>query len=236
MFGKVGYADATLREDGSSYKMTLVAKLVGKAASLTGNRAESYISEGKIVDGKYIPDTFYKMRKTDSKDSVKKYTFNHEAKTVTLDSKSTKIINGTKFDVHTFKIVATQEIKKSESSEVLKEYIGSDILSSYLNAKRVQSENKGDFNLVAIGARNDRNNITISILNELRKEEVSKNFSVSIENVYNLHVEPLDKDDTTVDILIAYDNDGLMKEAVLGDSFWIGEVKATRSYHNVASK
>jgi hypothetical protein len=35
---------------------------------------------------------------------------------------------------------------------------------------------------------------------------------------------------------MAFDNDGLMKEAVLGDAFWIGEIRAKRVYHDVANR
>ena len=236
MFGKVGYADLILKEGSGSYEITLTAKTTGTVATLTQNRVETFISKGKTIDGKYIPEVFFKIRTTDSKEKISKYIFNHKARTVTLEKKTTETINGTKFDVTSFTIVPTHEIEISESSEILENYIGVDILSSYLNTSTAMKASNKDYKLVAIGAKNDENNITLSFLDTVQQEEAKKCFSTDIENVYNLHVEPIDKDETTVDILIAYDNDGLIKEALLGEIFWVGKVKANRVQHNLDSQ
>ena len=236
MFGKVGYADISLTEDANSYEIKLVAKMTGTAATLTGNRVETYISEGKIIDGEYIPDIFYKIRTSNDKSMNQMYTFNHEKKEVTMDEKKIEVIHGTRFDASSFKIVSTEETKKISHTETLEKYIPSDILSTYLNTRRTCNEESRYYDLVAIGARNDRNNITVSFLDDEQRDNAKGSFTKDVGNIYNLNVEPLDKDKTTVDILMAFDNDGLMKEAVLGKAFWIGEVKAERVYHDVASK
>jgi len=236
MFGKVGVADITLTEDKDSYEIKLVAKMTGTAASLTGNRVETYISEGKIVNGEYIPDIFYKIRTSNDKNLNQVYTFDHANKTVSMQEKKVEIIHGTSFDATKFKIVETKETKKSSHEEVLANYIPSDILSTYLNTRRTCNDQSRYYDLVAVGARNDRNNITVSYLDENEKSSAKSSFSNDVGNIYNLKVEPLDKDKTTVNILMAFDNDGLMKEAVLGKAFWIGEIKAERVYHDVASK
>ena len=236
MFGKVGVADIALHEDKNSYEIELSAKLIGTAASLTGNRVETYISKGKIIDGKYIPDTFTKTTTSDDLDETLVYNFNHETQTVNLDEKTVETIRGTSFNALSFKIVDTEELKKSSHSEVLENYVSSDILSSYLNTRKSCNAAQTNYDLVAIGARNDRNDITVSFLDSLKKAEVKESFSADVGNIYNLNVKPLDKDNKTVNILMAFDNDGLMKEAVLGDAFWIGEIRAKRVYHDVASR
>jgi len=236
MFGKVGTADISLEDNDNSYEIKLRAKLIGTAAKLTGNRVESYISKGKIIDGVYIPDTFTKSMTSDDESEELVYHFDHNLKTVSLDKSTVETIKGTKFDTRTFKIVSTEEIKKSNTSEVLEEYIAVDILSSYLNTRESSAKAQKDYNLVAIGARNDRNNITVSFLDTLKKEEVKDSFSKDIGNIYNMNVKPLDEDNEIVNVLIAFDNDGLMKEAVLGDAFWIGEIRAKRVYVDVASR
>lgn len=236
MFGKVGYADISLEEDKESYSIKLVANMVGTAATLTNNRVETYISEGKIVDGKYIPTTFYKIRTTNDMSKTIKYSFNHDTKSISMEKESVETVSGTRFDASSFKIVETKELKKSSHSEILESYIDSDILSSYLNTRKSCNAQQKNYDLQAIGARNDRNDITVSFLDEVKKEEVKNSFSADIGNIYNLHVQPMNKEKTTVDILMAFDNDGLMKEAVLGNVFWIGEITAKRVYHDLASK
>ncbi len=67
MFGKVGIADISLKEDANFYEIKLIAKMTGTAATLTSNRVETYISKGKIMDGQYLPLSFYKIRTTDDK-------------------------------------------------------------------------------------------------------------------------------------------------------------------------
>ena len=62
------------------------------------------------------------------------------------------------------------------------------------------------------------------------------NFSKDIGKVCNLNVTPYDKDDTIIDILIAFDKNGQMKEAVLGDIFWIGKITAHRVSENLSCK
>jgi len=236
MFGKVGTADISLEEDATSYEIKLVAKMTGTAATLTKNRVETYISKGKIVNGEYLPDIFYKIRSTNDKNKELIYTFDYDTKTISLNETTVETIHGTKFDTSSFKIIDTTEVKKSSSSEVLENFVSSDILTTYLNTRRSCNAEQQNYDLVAIGARNDRNDITVSFLNDIQKAEVNGSFSADVGNIYNLHVEPIDKDKVTVDILMAFDNDGLMKEAVLGNVFWIGEISAKRVYHDVASK
>ncbi|MFA5234640.1 MAG: hypothetical protein WC390_09590 [Sulfurimonas sp.] len=61
------------------------------------------------------------------------------------------------------------------------------------------------------------------------------NFSNGVQDVYNLHVEPLDKDDTVVDALIGYDSDGFLKEGLLDEIFWIGKIVAVRVNHQISN-
>ena len=236
MFGKVGYADISLQEDTSSYEIKPVAKMTGTAATLTKNRIETYISKGKIINGEYFPETFYKIRTTNDKNKELVYTFDYVNKTIRLKETTIETIHGTRFDASSFKIVDTTEVKRSSSSEVLENFVSSDILTTYLNTQRSCNAEQKNYDLVAIGARNDRNDITVSFLDELQKSETNSSFSADVGNIYNLHVQPIDKEKTTVDILMAFDNDGLMKEAVLGNVFWIGEITAKRVYHDLASK
>ncbi|PNV84013.1 MAG: hypothetical protein C0627_02290 [Sulfurimonas sp.] len=67
-----------------------------------------------------------------------------------------------------------------------------------------------------------------------QRESAILNLSEETQDIYNLHVEPFDKDDDIVDVLIAFDNDGLLKEAFLGEVFWIGKVTAKRVYHKIS--
>jgi len=236
MFGKVGYSDFTLKEDGDNYEAKLVAKTVDIAAALLGNRVETFTSTGKIVDGIYIPHTFVKTKITTTRTRFQTYYFNHDKKEVKLIEEKSKLVNETGFDSINFKITTKDVIRKSKKESVLETYIGDDVLSSYLNTKTTCKAEEKFYNLVAIGAHNDKNIVTLSCLENKAKADAGVCFSDHIQNIYNLHVSPIDEDETVVDVLIAFDADGLMKEAILGDVFWIGKITANRVYYRVTRK
>jgi hypothetical protein len=236
MFGKVGYADITLKESPENYEMKLVAKTTGTAASLTGDRVETYISKGQRMAGKYIPDSFVKIKKTNQKERVQTYLFDHHSKTITLTEEASRWVSGKTFDSIAFKLVKTTTQEHSTSTTTLQTYNEDDVLSAYLNTKQSCNAQQKEHRLVAVGAHNDKKDITLSFLDGLQKTKAEASFSDDTGNIYKLHVRPIDKEDENIDVLIAFDNDGHMKEAVLGDVFWIGEIKATRVYHHVSSR
>ena len=82
MFGKVGYADVTLKKDENSYEMMLVAITTGTAATLTGKRVDTFISKGRIVEGRYLPQSFVKIKKTTREEKIPvSYTHNRAHET-----------------------------------------------------------------------------------------------------------------------------------------------------------
>jgi len=236
MFGKVGYADVTLETDGNTYIMSASATTVGTAAKLTGNRAETYTSKGHIIEGQYIPDTFTKLKTTSRATREQTYTFNHETKEVKLVQKNSKWITRTEFDPMAFKLLKKEVQEHSVNESTLKTFISQDVLSTYLNMLKSCNAQNTQQELVAIGAHNDEKDVNVSFLEGLQRDEVLSLFANDIGNIYNLNVTPFDKDEKMVDILVAFDNDGLMKEAILGDVFWIGKVSAKRIYTQVGSK
>jgi uncharacterized protein DUF3108 len=236
MFVKVGYADVTLEENATHYDMRLVAKTTGTAAALTSNRVETYISKGQHKAGRYIPDSFVKIKKTDREERIQSYTFDHHKKKIVLTEEKNTLVSGTQFDTATFKLVKVEEEEHSTDTSTLPTYNEDDLLSAYLNTKQSCNAQQKEHTLFAVGAHNDKKDITLSFLDGLQKRKAEADFSDDSENIYNLHVKPIGKEDESIDVLIAFDNDGHMKEAFLGDVFWIGEIKAQRVYHRLSSR
>lgn len=236
MFGKVGYADFSVVENGDEYEAKLSAIMVGVAATLTGNWVETFTSNGSIVDGKYIPQKFIKTKSTTRKDRIQTYYFDHDKKEVKLVQKKTKTVSNSRFNTADFQIYYEDVNETSHKEEILETYIADDSITAFLNATSNCNENNKLYDLIAIGAHNDENNVTLSFLNGLEKESALLNFSNYIETIYNIHVEPFDKDDEIVDVLVAFDKDGYMQEALLGEVFWIGKITADRVEHNVTKK
>ncbi len=236
MFGHVGYADVTLSENGREYEMKLVAKTIDVAAVLLSNRVETFTSKGKIKDGKYLPDIFIKTKETTKKTRVQTYYFDHNKKEITLIEEKSKMVNRMKFDSETFTLKLKEVEEKSRNEEILDTYTDSDALSSYLNSKHGCSSKQKNHIIVAIGAHNDKNDVSYSCLEGSKRQAAMLNFSAGIENIYNLHVEPLDKDDKIVDVLVAYDSDGFLKEGLMDEVFWIGKMSAKRVYHEISKR
>lgn len=236
MFGHVGYADVTLSENGREYEIKLVAKTIDVAAVLLNNRVETFTSKGKIKDGKYLPDIFIKTKETTKKTRVQTYYFDHNKKEIKLIEEKSKMVNRMKYDSETFTLKLKEVQEKSRNEEILDTYADSDALSSYLNSKYGCSSKQKNHIIVAIGAHNDKNDVSYSCVDGSKKQAAILKFSDGIENIYNLHVEPLDKDDKIVDVLVAYDSDGFLKEGLMDEVFWIGKMNAKRVYHKISHR
>ncbi len=236
MFGKVGYADVTLSESDGKYEIRLVATTAGTAATLTAKRSDTFISKGRIIEGVYLPDTFVKIKKTTRNERIQTYSFDHINQKITLVQEESKWVSRSRFDPGSFKLLKEDVQELSTENSELESYNPNDLLSSYLNAKQSCNSGQKEYILSAVGAHNEKKDITLSFLDGLKKEKAAINFSDGSENIYSLHVQPIDKEEKAVDVLIAFDNDGHMQEALLGDVFWIGEIKAKRVYHQVTRR
>lgn len=235
MFGHVGYCDVDIREDKEQYEIKAVAKTIDTAAVLLRNRVETFISRGKIKNGKYIPDIFIKTKETTKKTRVQTYSFNHDKEEVILVEEKINVVNKMSFDSKSFKFALKEVEERSTKEEVLDNYMADDTLSIYLNSKNGCDFSQKKHAIIAIGANNDKNNIHYECLEGMKKSVAVKKLSDSVflKNIYNLHVEPLDKDDKIVDVVVAYDNDGFLKEGLMDKIFWVGSMRAIRVNHKI---
>jgi len=234
VLGKVGFGDILFFQEGDNYEIHSIATLTGMAATLTGDRFETYISTGKIVNDRYLPDTFIKVKKTNRKERIQTYTFDHQNKTVTLVEEKRFWESETNFDPVAFKLISKEVEKTTTKKRVLKDFTDQDVLSSYFTALHACTAMQQRYQLIAVGAHNDDQDVSITFLKGKKLQEMKDKFSVKEGNIYHLHVEPFDKEeDKTVDVIVILDKDGFMKKAILANVFWVGEVTATRSKHEV---
>jgi hypothetical protein len=143
---KVGYGIFSLGEataylkiyENGSYETEVKAKATGVAATLSGKRAESYKSVGKLVDGKLLPESLEKSRSSNSKKKYVNYLFDHELKQVAIIEEN------------------CNDEGCSHSSEMLpdKDYSENDILTLYHNvAVMFAKEGVKELNASAIGSK-----------------------------------------------------------------------------------
>ena len=236
LFDKVGYADVMFKEDGKNYEIKLTATTIGMAATLLSNRVETFISKGKIINKKYIPETFVKTKDTTKRSRTQTYYFDHDKKEIKLIEEKTKLVSKSSFDPSTFNI-SYKDVKESSREEKMEdEYVENDSLTAYLNAKINCNAKDKYYNLFAVGAHNDKNNVTLSYIDAKERDHAKVNFLSDIDYLYNMRVEPFDKSDSIVDVLVSLDEDGLLKEAFMGEVFWIGKIRAKRVYHKITHK
>jgi hypothetical protein len=236
LFEYVGYAEVDFKQDGKNYEIKLKATTKGMAATLLSERVETFISRGRVVNAKYIPDVFVKIKETAKKSRTQTYYFNHEKKEIKLIEEKTKLVSKPSFDPSTLNI-SFKEVKESSKEEKIEdEYVENDSLSIYLNARINCNAKNRFYNIFAVGAHNDKNDVMLSYLQEDEKEKAKLNFIDSLEHLYNLNVKPFDKSDSVVDVLVSLDSDGFMKEAFMDEVFWIGKIRAKRVFHKITQK
>lgn len=233
LFGHVGYCDVFIKEDGSTYEIKATAQTIDAAALLLQDRVETFESRGIIKNGKYIPNIFIKTKKTTKRTRVQTYTFNHAKKEVLLVEEKVKVVNKTRFDSQDFKFVTREVEEKSKKEELLDPYVADDTLSIYLNSRHGCDGAQKKHPIFAVGAHNDKNKIHYECLTDKRKTAAQQKLKGDTHIVYNLHVEPFDKDDKVVDTLFVYDKDGLLQEGLMDEIFWVGSMKAVRVSHKI---
>lgn len=231
LFEKVGYADLILKEDEKNYEIKLTATTTGMAATLLKNRVETFTSRGKIINGKYLPDIFIKTRESNKRSRTQTYYFDHARKEIKFIEEKTKLVSRSSFDPSTLNI-SYKDVKESSREEKMEdEYIKDDSLTTYLNTKTNCNPKTKEYPLFAIGANNDKNSVLLSYLDKNRATNL-RSLEES-DNLYNIHVEPFDKSDRIVDVLVALDSDGILKEAFMGEIFWVGKISLNRVYHKI---
>lgn len=235
LFGKVGYCDVLIKEDGNTYEVKAIAQTIDVAALLLQDRVETFESRGIIKNGRYIPNIFIKTKKTTKRTRVQTYTFNHEKKEVLLVEEKVKIVNKTRFDSQDFKFVTREVEEKSRKEELLDPYLADDTLSIYLNSRYACDGTQKRHPIFAVGAHNDKNKIHYECLTDKKKTAAQQKLKGDTHTIYNLHVEPFDKDDKVVDTLFAYDKDGLLQEGLMDEIFWVGSMKAVRVSHKIVN-
>ena len=136
IYGQVGFADIMLEEnfDKNTYKMTTVTSSTGIVRVLTANRSDTFISEGIIKNGVYVPQKFTKRTAKTDYEKVTTYIFDYENDTVLKEKVTKKNETVSKFDPITFGFIESKKLvvdKVTENVDLSK----NDFLTLYLNLK-----------------------------------------------------------------------------------------------------
>jgi len=153
-YGKVGFVDITLEEDKEkqTYKMEVTASSVGLVKAITNNRKDTFISEGYIKDGVYIPTKFIKTTTKTNYKKVTNYLFDYKKNTIIKNRIVTEDEITSHLDIISMKITSTKKTKiKEQYTKNIKLY-KNDFLSLYLNMQKGNLK-KGEVNYADMSSK-----------------------------------------------------------------------------------
>jgi hypothetical protein len=134
IFGRVAEAELTLEEDNKNktYKMTVDAWSVGIVKALSSNRRDLFISEGKVVNGVYVPYKFIKRSTDDGELKETTYTFDYDNDRVLKEVYKEEIVEKCSYDIISMESSSKEEVVTSKENKYIKLY-KNDFLTMLLN-------------------------------------------------------------------------------------------------------
>jgi hypothetical protein len=239
IFGKIGEADVSMERTKDTYLITLDAKTTGKAASLSKNRQEKYISQGTVVDGRLVPDVLTIERKSDDKLEYTSFIFDHDEEKILIEKAKIKKESESDIDILSLAITYTYHDKFSASHKANDFYTQNDILTLFFNASHYLKEMQaGDEKLLqAVGVSTENGEVAIAApkypqlrhMKEIMKSEDTDQFiRVGVSKDYF--------NDENGALLVSLSPDTFPQEAMMENILMFGDVRATRTYNKVALK
>lgn len=133
-YGKVAEAKIVLKEDLEKgiYRMEVTASSIGLVKTLTSNREDSFVSEGRVVDGVYLPDKFTKLTTKNNYLKRTTYKFDYKQNRVLKETYLEELKDESYYDISKVKMVTQENLVKSTKSKYLK-LKKNDFISLYLN-------------------------------------------------------------------------------------------------------
>ena len=233
-FGKMGEAKTSIKVDANNnYTIHIKAYATGFASSISGGLTETYISKGKVIDGKFRPNTFSKATVENNKKKYYFYTFDYNKKQITKEYRREKKVFETKLDINDISSYARKREshwKKSHSKKTLDFWTNEDILSLFFNIKdKIKSFPKGvKRHLTAVGAGETKKG-RIDILVPSGNEYKQLKESLDIEGTNNIFFKVFVYNKLFAskkgELYMSLDKDGLCNKSMLKDVLFFGDVE-----------
>ncbi len=228
--GKMGEVTMTKIIEDDNYIITVHASSVGVVASLTNNREEIYISQGKLDEGTFRPEVFVKVRLTDDEQKYTVYKFEHDAKKVLKEHLYIKEEREQSFDVKTMKVVYSSSIDEGFSSKYESVYADNDLISFIFNASshlpKLKEGAVKKFYAVAVKTKES----AIYLEKPYKNVEVDNvpQHAITEGKLFEIILKKDFFNDGEGKIEIALDDDGFPSVAVMNDVALFGDVVGKR--------
>lgn len=220
LFGKIGEAAITVAERDGRYIMVVEDHATGLAAAISGNERDRFVSRGRIVEGRYVTDTFELCQVNNKAVETNVYLFDHDAKTVTRIQDKNETVTETEFSAINMRFEEKTYQKITKERKVLDFYSEYDALSVVLNVPRlVESCDVQEIFPVGL-AKKDRR-IILSRPNEADVPELLEVFHyptiMSLVQLDSIEV----KNDDEYGVLIGYNDHGGVDEVVTKETYFL---------------
>ncbi len=206
VFNALGRAEARLetRED-QTYTIRIVAQATGMAKTLSGNRVETYESNGRIENGRLIPERYSKVRQTNTKKITKIYTFDHDGK-----------------------IVWREVIEKGNRNREKNDYYAAeDILTLFFNLK-YHLDGKHNRSIAAIGGNKEDGRIDIVFPSPKELAEMKRQLGTAKGEFLKVVLNDKIFASERGELIINLGSDNLCDKAILEDVLLFGDVVGVR--------
>lgn len=134
IYGQIGYVDLKLEEnlDKKIYKIQATTTSTGMVKYLSSNRVDTFISEGNIENGVYIPVKFTRITSKNNSTKERIYTYNYAQKNILKVEKIKTFETHNEVDIFSLKIIKKKKTLKEKKKEIIA-FQSNDFLSLYLN-------------------------------------------------------------------------------------------------------
>jgi len=224
LLGKVGNIEVFIDTKDNEYQIEMKAKASDQIAGLNSKKDITYISRGKIINGKFVTDTFEKRTESKKKKTYEIFLFDHTQKKITHFKEKTKKIIESHFDIHTFSNITETKYVHSNESKTLDHYSYYDVLSFLLNFENFSEQETEDM-IPPIGA--NKKNKTFTLKEQQRNHSDQQLLqSKEFEKIYLLRVQT---NKNEYELILGLDENGFLQEAVTKNSiFPIGRGRLKR--------
>gem|GEM_PF-1616189 len=231
LFGKVGNIEVFVDTKDNEYQIEMKAKTSEQIAGLNSKKDITYISRGKIINGKFVTDTFEKRTESKKKKTYEIFLFDHRQKKVTHFKEKTKKVTESHFDIHTFSNITETKYVRSSDNKTLDHYSYYDVLSFLLNLGSL-NEDEYEGAIKPIGAKKNQT-ITLKKQHENHSDQRLLE-SREFEKIYLLRIQ---SDEKEYELILGIDENGILKEAVTRKSiFLIGRGRLKRDGYKKLAK
>lgn len=213
ILGQMGISDAHLETNGDRYTIDIKVKATGFAKILSKNRKERHISQGHIVNGSYVSDSYKVIKSYGEKYIEKVYTIDHTKKKVN-------------------KIYLSKEngkVKKGKQT-ILDFYSNNDLLTLYFNLPKMIKERSkaGTYEFSAVGAERQKGTVKVTIPKEIELKRYKKTLGEGDYWYITAIIYQKIFESNKGELMLAVGKDGIAQKAVLKDLIMFGDLVAER--------